>query len=206
MSTHNPGSDMEIPSNIAPFVNKCPQLLPGESEPEYFALFDLLMDEIRPDTTTEWLMLADIAGLFWELGRYRAWKGPILKMYRCSALEAALRQTHRSRAVVGDLPALINIARREAEDWRTDPEKRQVLDFRLAEYGYDEATLNAGALLEALVPLTTIERFQSSARGQLNVMLKEVSVRREFADRARKALKEHTRAVVPMPVQIETRQ
>jgi hypothetical protein len=45
-------------------------------------------------------------------------------------------------------------------------------------------------LLAALEPLSTIERFMSSARNQLNAMLKEVYVRREFAERARKALVE----------------
>lgn len=199
MTSHNRGGDMEMPPSIEPFVNKCPRLLPGESEAQYFAQFDLLMDEIRPDTTTEWLMLADIAGLFWELGRYRAWKGAILNIYRRSALETALRETHRSHAFVGDVPALINIARKEAEEWRTDPQKRQALDARLAEHGYDEAALNAGAFLEAMEPLSKIERFLSSVRGQLGAMLKEVYVRREFADRARKALNERLQAAVQAP-------
>jgi hypothetical protein len=122
-----------------------------------------------------------------------------LRFNRRSALETALRDTHRSHAFVGDAPVLIGIARKEAEEWRTDPEKRMVLDARLAEHGYNEEALNAGALLEALVPLSTIERFLSSARGQLNAMLKEVYVRREFADRARKAFDVRLQAVGPAP-------
>ena len=197
----DPGKDMEVPKDIAPFVSKCPPLLPGELDTQYYALFDLLMDEIRPETTTEWLALADIAGLCWDVGRYRVWKGAILNIHRRSALETALRDTHRSHAFVGDLPTLVNIARKEAEEWRTDPEKRQVLEARLAEHGYDEVALNAGAMLEALVPLAAIDRFLSSARGQLNSMLKELHVRREFVDRARKALNERLQA--PKPKQLE---
>jgi hypothetical protein len=203
VSQIHPGN-LEVPKNIAPFVNKHPRMLPGESVMDYWAMFDLLMDDMVPATNTEWLVLADVAELFWDMQRYRAWKGAILASHRLSSLERALRDTHRSRAFVGELPALIGIARTEAEEWRTDPEKRKVLEARLLEHGYDEETINAGALIEALVPLATIDRFLSSARTQLNAMLKEVGVRREFADRARKALDERVRALVqaPKPAQI----
>jgi hypothetical protein len=199
-----PQSDMEVPKEIEPFVPVCPPLLPGETERDYFSHFDLLMDEIRPGTPTEWFAVADIADLFWEIGRYRAWKGAILNIYRRSALETALRQTHSSRVASYGERILVGVARKEAEEWRTDPEKRDVLESRLEEHGYDELGLNACALLEALVPLATIERFLSSARGQLNAMLKEVYVRREFAERARKAFNERLQATVeaPKPKQI----
>lgn len=85
------------------------------------------------------------------------------------------------------------------DDATPDTKMRLVLEARLAAHGYDEETLNAGALIEALVPLAAIDRFLSSARGQLNGMLKEVCVRREFADRARKALAERPQATVPAP-------
>jgi hypothetical protein len=38
------------------------------------------------DTPTKWLLFADMVSLFWELGRYRDWKGAILNIYRPSAL------------------------------------------------------------------------------------------------------------------------
>jgi hypothetical protein len=72
--------------------------------------------------------------------------------------------------------------------WRTDPERREALETRLAEQGYDKVALNVGALLEALVSLATVDRFLSSARGQLNAMLKELHLLREFADRAARPL------------------
>lgn len=199
MKNSHPGKDMEVPKSIQPFVAKCPPLLPGESETQYYALFDLLMDELRPDTTTEWLALADITSMCWDIGRYRAWKGAILNIYRRSALESALRETHPSRGQGFDVPLVFNIARKEAEAWETDPAKRQDLDVRLVRRGYDEVGLNAGALLEGMEPLAKIERFLSSARGQLNAMLKEVLVRREFAARARKALDERLKVVMDTP-------
>jgi hypothetical protein len=55
------------------------------------------------------------------------------------------------------------------------------------------------------VPLATIDRFLSSARSQLNAMLKGVHVRREFVDRASKALREQMQAnsQAPKPKQID---
>jgi hypothetical protein len=73
----NPGN-LEVPKNIAPFVNKHPRLLPGELEMDYWALFDVLMEDIVPATNIEWLVLADVAELFWDIKRYKAWKGAIL--------------------------------------------------------------------------------------------------------------------------------
>lgn len=129
-----------------------------------------------------------------------AWKGAILNIYRRSALETALRETHPSRGEgFRDLPLVFNIARKEAEAWETDPAKRQDLDVRLVKRGYDEVGLNAGALLEGMEPLAKIERFLSSARGQLNATLKEMLVRREFAARARKALDERLKVVMDTP-------
>jgi hypothetical protein len=195
----NPGKNLEIPKEIARFVNQCPRLLPGETEMDYWALFDLLMEDMVPATNTEWLVLSDIVGLFWEIRRYVAWKGAILAVNRVAALESALQQTHFANVAPGTLDVRHIIARQEAEKWRTDPEQRRILDARLAAHGYDEVTLNAGALLEALVPIGAIERFLSSARAQLNGMLKEVYVRREFANRARQALDERLQAAAQPP-------
>jgi hypothetical protein len=197
--THNPAGDLEVPKAIAPFVTKCPRLLPGESEMHYWDSFDLLMEDLVPATNVEWFVLADVAEVFWDIQRHRAFKGAILAVYRRAALELALQQTHLASAAPKTLEMRIAIARQEAEEWRTDPEKRRVLNERLAAHGYDEETINAGAMLEALVPLAAIERFLSSARKQFNTILKEVYVRREFADRARKALNERLKLAVEVP-------
>jgi hypothetical protein len=58
--------------------------------------------------------------------------------------------------------------------------------------------------MESLVPIAAIERFQASARSQLNAMLREVHVRREFANRARQALNEQLQPVSAKPRQIAT--
>ena len=67
--------------------------------------------------------MADITGLCWEINRYRGWKGAILNTYRAQAIETALRAAHDPGAIVGDVPTVVDRARKEAEEWRTDPVK-----------------------------------------------------------------------------------
>jgi hypothetical protein len=128
----------------------------------------MTMEDLVPSTNIEWFVVADVAGLFSEIQRFTGWKGAILAAHRRAALESALELTHFASAAPNNRPMRIIISRQEAEQWRTDPEKRGALNKRLAEHGYDEETLNAGALIEAMVPLATIERFLASARKQLN--------------------------------------
>jgi hypothetical protein len=201
---YNPDGNFQVPKAIASYLSKCPRLLPGEIEVDYWGLRDLITEDLCPATNTEWFVLADVTGLCWEIQRYTRWKDAILAVHRAAALESALQRTHFASAAPNNLPMRIIISRQEAEQWRTDPEQRDVINARLAAHGYDEETLNAGALVEALIPLAAIERLVASARSQLNTMLKGVYVRREFSDRARNALDKQLKlsAAVAAPGQI----
>jgi hypothetical protein len=145
--------------------------------------------------------------LLWDMSRMRIWKHAMLLIGRHRALEKALLETQNSN-LPSRHPSRIAVAKQEAEQWRTNPEKQAVLKARLDEAGYDVDGLNAGAMMEALVPLAAIDRFLCSARAQLNATLKELGVRREFAERARKAFNERVAAQLKAPAvqQIETRQ
>jgi hypothetical protein len=124
--------------------------------------------------------------------RLRLWKNAILVVSRQAAVETALLRT--LPYTVPDGKYRIMLSREEAKAWRTDPEKRDVLEARLVEAGYNTEALNAGAFMEAQSALATIDRFLCSARGQLNATMKEIGVRREFAERARKAFNERVAA------------
>src|ERR1700687_368382 len=204
--TDCPAKEIVIPSHLSLFVRVSPRVLPDELEKDYYQLFDMMADEIAPTTNLEWFALDTIVDLLWDMVRYRLWKNAILVVSRQAALETALLRTHPSTAPNG--PYRIRLSREEAIAWRTDPEKRAVLEARLAEAGYDVEALNAGAFIEAQVPLATIDRFLCSARGQLNATLKEIGIRREFAERARKAFDGHFVAGVKAPavLAIETKQ
>jgi len=194
-----------IPNALSLFVGVCPPLLPDEEEDDYNELFALMADEIAPTTGLEWFAVTDIVDMLWDMARLRLWKNAILVVSRRHALQKALLQTLPSK-----VPDYLRVAmaRQEAEEWRTNPEKRDVLEERLSEAGSDTEALNAGAMMEALRPLEAIDRFLCSARRQLNATLREIGVRREFAERARKAFDGRIVAELKAPAvqQIETRQ
>ncbi len=196
-----------IPNGLTLFVGVCPPLLPDEEEDDYSDLFQLMSDEIAPTTNLEWFAVADIVDMLWDMARLRLWKNAILVVSRRHALQTALLQTSPSYDP-NHLRYSIAMARREAEEWRTNPERREVLEERLSAAGYDTEALNAGAMIEALGPLEAIDRFLCSARRQLNATLREIGVQREFAERARKAFDGRIAAELKAPVvqQIETRQ
>jgi len=171
-----------MPPHLSLFVGVSPALLPNELEEDYSELFNMMANEIVPTTNLEWFAVDTIVDLLWDIARLRLWKNSILVVSRHAALETALLRTHPSTFPNG--PYRTKISREEAQQWRTDPEKRDVLEERLEEAGYDMDALNAGAFIEAQVPLATIDRFLCSARGQLNATLKEIGARREFAERA----------------------
>jgi hypothetical protein len=203
--THNPAKEIMIPKGLSLFVGVCPPLLPDEEEEDYSELFAVMADEIAPTSNLEWFAVADIVDMLWDMARLRLWKNAILVVSRRHALQKALLQTLPSK-----VPDYLRVAmaRQEAEEWRTNPEKRDVLEERLSEAGYDTEALNAGAMMEALGPLEAIDRFLCSARRQLNATLREIGVRREFAERARKAFDGRIVAELKAPAvqQIETRQ
>jgi hypothetical protein len=195
--------EIVIPKKLVPYVGICPPLLPGESEDDYYNLFDLMADEIAPTTNIEWFAVADVVDMLWDITRLRGWKHAILTVSRRDAVVTALARTH-PYYVPNGRPPKVAWAAREAQQWRTDPAQREVLEARIVEAGYNDDALNAGAMIEAQVPLATIDRLLCSARGQLNTTLKEIGVRREFADRARKAFNERLKLTmeVPKPAQI----
>lgn len=203
----NPPKEIVIPKGLTLFVGVCPALLPDEEEADYYELFDLMTDEIAPTNNVEWFAVDTTVDLLWDMSRMRIWKHAMLLIGRHRALEKALLETQNSN-LPSRHPSRIAVAKQEAEQWRTNPEKQAVLKARLDEAGYDVDGLNAGAMMEALVPLAAIDRFLCSARAQLNATLKELGVRREFAERARKAFNERVAAELKAPAvqQIETRQ
>jgi hypothetical protein len=147
---HNPTTRKEItiPNGLAQFVGVCPALLPDDEMGDYYDLFQLMSGEIAPTTNLEWFAVADIVDMLWDMARLRLWKNAILVVSRRHALQTALLQTSPSYDP-NHLRSSIAMARREAEEWRTNPEKRAVLKERLSEAGYDTDALPVHGLQQA---------------------------------------------------------
>jgi hypothetical protein len=178
--------NLQVPDEILPFVQAAPRLLPGETDDDYYRLFEMMATEILPDTDIEWLWTIDLAWLWFDILRYRRWKNAIILTGRRAALEFALAKTNPEALQIGGMNPLIRgQARMDAEALRVDTNKRNPLNARLEAHGYDADAINATAFVQGLESLTTIEKFLTSARRQVAMMLREVGLHREFARRAK---------------------
>jgi hypothetical protein len=202
-----PKQDIVIPRGLALFVRVSPVLLPDEEEDDYFDLFDAMAEEIAPTTNLEWFALNDTVDILWDMSRLRLWKHAMLVIGRHRVVETALMETQYT-TTSSQHPNRIALTKQEARVFHSDSEDRDALEARLNEAGYTSEGLNAAALMEVLVPLAAIDRFLCSARGQLNAIMKELGVRRNFAERARKAFDERIAVEVKVPAvnQIESMQ
>jgi len=146
----------------------------------------MMATEILPDTDVEWLWTIDLAWLWFDILRYRRWKNAIILTGRRAALEFALAKTNPEALQIGGMNPLIRgQARMDAEALRVDTNKRNPLNARLEAHGYDEDAINATAFVQGLESLTTIEKFLTSARRKVAMMLRDVGLHREFARRAK---------------------
>jgi hypothetical protein len=69
---------LQVSEEILPFVQATPRLLPGETDDDYYRLFELLATEVLPETPVQWLWAIDLAWLWFDVSRYRRWMNAIL--------------------------------------------------------------------------------------------------------------------------------
>ena len=181
--------DFEIPDEVLPLVLAHPRLLPGETRDEFYLMLDLMVGTTLPDTELEWLTTIDLAWLQWEIQRYRRWKNAIIMSNRTAAVESVLCRTHEGAAMSGATSMIRAESKKHAQEMSINPNAHRDVRAKLESHGYDTDAINAAAFVRSLVPLTTIEKFLSSARHQVMMTLREVGLRREFERRAREAIK-----------------
>jgi hypothetical protein len=177
---------LEVPVAFIPLVLATPRLLPGETDDDYFRLFDMMLNELLPETDMEWLWTIELAWLWFEIYRYRRWKNAIILINRAAAVEKALSKTNPAAQGIGVTPGIRAQARLESQALRANPKDR-ALNARLQEYGYDSDAINASAFVDGMMSLTMIEKFLASARQQASTMLREAALRRGFVRRATQA-------------------
>ena len=188
-TAENMKDDFEIPDEVLPLVLAHPRLLPGETRDEFYLMLELMFSTILPDTELEWLTTIDLAWLQWEIQQYRRWKNAIIMSNRTAAVETALRKTHKGAAMSGAMTMIRAESKMHAQEMSINPNAHPDVRAKLESHGYDTDAINAAAFVHSIVPLTTIEKFLSSARHQVMMTLREVGLRREFERRAREAMK-----------------
>lgn len=179
---------LTVPAELMPF-SEGSLLLPGESVRDFELIRQMMVDDIRPETNIEWLWTLDLIELSWEILRYRRLKKRILDAHRAAAIEAILQRLDGAGMPAEAGPIVQMQARRTATEWRDDPEAAADIEARLYRSGIDSNDINAEVFVQARELFDVFDRLIHLAQNRRIALLREISIRREFARRARGAMR-----------------
>ena len=153
-------------------------LMPGESLSDYEAIRDMVVEEIAPQSGIEWLWVADLVELSWDIVRYRMLRQKMLEVRRQDAIEAMLQRV--------DLPGIPREhkqlaqahTRLNAEAWKADPAVAAEIEHRLEKHGIDEGSINSEVLVQSQELLLLFDGLMQSAQNRRILLLREINRRR----------------------------
>jgi hypothetical protein len=164
-------------------------LLPGERVRDFELLRQMMVDDIKPETSIEWLWTLDLVELSWEILRYRRLKKRILDAHRAAAIEAILQRLDGAGMPPEAGPMVRLQARRTAAEWRDDPAAAADIEARLLRSAIDSIDVNAEVFVQARELFGMFDQLVHLAQNRRIALLREISIRREFARRARGAMR-----------------
>jgi hypothetical protein len=174
---------LSIPAELKSFAEiTC--LLPGESGRDFEAIRVLIIDDVRPETPIEWLWILDLAEMSWEILRYRRLKQKILESYRQAAIETILRRLDGAGIAAHAAQSMLAQTRRNAMQWREDPDAAVEIEARLKRCGFDAVVINAEVHVQARDQLEMFDVLMQRAQQRRIILLREIGIRRDFAKRA----------------------
>jgi hypothetical protein len=179
---------LTVPVELVPFSEPS-FLLPGESRRDFEAIRQMMVDDIRPETNIEWLWTLDLVELSWEILRYRRLKKRILDAHRVTAIEAILQRLDGEGMPAEAMPMVRTRARRTAAEWRNDKEAAIEIEARLGRDGFDAIDINAEVFVQARELFEMFDQLIQLAQNRRIGLLREISIRREFARRVRRLLR-----------------
>ena len=169
---------LTVPAELVPF-----------SEPSFEVIRQMMVDDIRPETNIEWLWTLDLVELSWEILRYRRLKKRILDAHRVTAIDAILQRLDGEGMPVETMPMVRTRARRAAAEWRDDREAAVEIEARLDRGGFDAIDINAEVFVQARELFEMFDQLIQLAQNRRIGLLREISIRREFARRARRVIR-----------------
>ena len=183
-----PCGPFDAPAELKPFAEPS-FLLPGENAGDFEVLRQMMVDDIRPQTNIEWLWTLDIVELSWEILRYRRLKDRVLNTHRAAAIEAILQRLD-GEGMPAEAMAMVQIqARRTATEWRDDRKAAVEIEARLRRSGVDHIDINAEVFVQARGLFEMFDQLMQLAQSRRIALLREISIRREFASRVRRVMK-----------------
>ena len=176
-------SAVAIPADLHVF-SELSCLLPGENRRDFEAIRQMMVNDIRPKTNFEWLWVLDLVELSWEILRYRCLKQRVIAASREIAIESILRRLDGAGMPAGASRKVRLQSKQNAAQWREDPYAAAEIEERLAQYGFDAAAINAEVFLQAREQFAMFDHMLHAAQHRRIVLLREISIRREFARRS----------------------
>ena len=138
----------------------------------------MIIQEIVPQSGIEWLWVADLVELSWDIVRYRSLRQKMLEVRRQDAIEAMLQRIDLPGIPHAFKPFAQEQTRLSAEAWRIDPMAAAEIEDRLAMRGIDESSVNAETLIQARELFVLFDTLMQAAQTRRILLLREISRRR----------------------------
>jgi hypothetical protein len=153
-------------------------LLPGEDPKQLQVIRDAIIDEIAPRSGIEWLWTFDVIDLSWDVQRYRALRHKVLEAHRQSAIERALQRLDLAGISFESLKAARDHIKRNAVQWREDPDAAAEIEGRLASNGIDAGAINLEVFVQSKEIFLIFDVLINSAQRRRASSLREINNRR----------------------------
>ena len=167
-----------------------PALLKTESKADFARLLDALERDVEPTTFIESMYVHEIAGLIWDIIRYRRSKAGIVSNTFRTALENTLRLIlpAGTPSSITLLEKFSSKAKELSNEWFCLRETKDKVSALLKEAGLDIHAVEAEALRMALPDVEKIDRLLAAAEARRDRAFRSIDWYREcFVEKLRQS-------------------
>jgi hypothetical protein len=199
-------SDIENfdPEDFKFLLGEAPVIDEFEDKSEYDTISHSMLESIRPTNYIEVLFVVDLIDVTFEILNLRRIIVACKSVAAGDGIEACLERALLEDAPPGPAQELLRFeAKRKAKaaskKWREDSHSRDDIEQTLGANGISEEAIQVEVFLRNLPTLETIEKRLFSAQQRRNDLLREISVHRELARRARLASEKVIESIPKLP-------
>ncbi len=169
-----------LPTDIADFIGK-PSLLETEVAADYDALLHRFAETVKPKDAIEWIWVADVTHLVWEMRRLRGLRTVIIERRTARALDDLVRE------ILGadyDWDERHFMEERLELHWKSaDPYRRQIVQRFLMRKGVDLRQVHALVSSRCLEEFSELESLIANLGRRRDSVLREIERRRDTVAR-----------------------
>ncbi len=169
-----------IPSDIADFIGN-PSLLGTEIQADFEALFYRLAGAVKPNDAVEWIWVADVTDLVWEIRRLRGMRDGIVERETAGALGDVVLDI-----LSGDYDhdKMFEFRDRLVSHWNSgNAFRRQIVQRFLMKRGVDFSQIHAEVYRRRLDELAKLEVLIANLGRRRDSVLREIERRRDTVAR-----------------------